>query len=209
MQALRESAIDGLWLALKGLASHILIDLRETPDDPVAVSQWAERHGLGSACIVAEARDLRRWWTRNPRTAVGPLKIAHVVRAAGTFRTLSAAEEEWLSYCASPEGRLYYFPDPSRESRNAWLARAARLYRERARLIYGDRPMPRRRSRLKPSRMPRHCEWFVQVYLLDVRPATLARREKVHPSAISRETTKVAQLLGLDLETKKAVRTSV
>lgn len=204
------AAASTLLEALKSHAPSVLEELREcllplaspmeAATNQPAVAEWATRHNLHGAPVIAQAADLLLFWSMNPHAAAALRVGGTIVVIVGPDRPESPAEKEWVAAHSRLESAWCDLPNPSVHSLSQWLARAEEMYREREQIIYNGGARPRSRPKVRDE-MPRHCSWFVKVHIHGVRPLDLAKAMKVDRAAIERATHKVARLLGVQRRT--------
>lgn len=177
-----DDAVYFVFCALKDLAPHVLVSLRDhAGDDREGAELWATAHGLASPCLIKYAHRLREYWRARPPSGK---RLTLFLPLTASYRPQSVVERDWIAGHATVES----LPDPELETPAAWIRRATALYAEREQLIYGRR----RQHRQPPVRnsLPKHCAWFVHV--LDSPRSQLGDRK-----AVKRALQKVERVLGV------------
>ena len=188
-QPKRRDVVDGVFEALLKHARDRLGQLR---DDDVRVEEWAERQLLSSPFIVEHAKILRLYWgiSDSRRSSLQKSMADSLdLECLGIVVMMSDDKHAWIR----DNVHVRNLPDPFRETQRQWLIRAGKLYRDRAAI--GLRRVP-----LRPE-FPKHCEWFVKVQVLGIRPSRLARTSHCDRAAVERETRKIASLLRIPRRT--------
>jgi hypothetical protein len=178
------TAIDGLFDALVVCAPDVLEKLRDCPDD-ARVVLWARKFRLESDLVLHCACQLRRHCAKYPHHGQRLLCNAWISLGA----SYNPTDREWtVRVRANP---LAFLPR-EHEAEAEWLARAKQLYLERVTRKRRARPVQRLYENFR-----RRCERFVEVQVLRVPKATVARRTDVDRPQLIRETKQIANLLGI------------
>jgi hypothetical protein len=164
--------------ALNTLAPSVLSEILDAPgDDRELVTAWAEQKLLASESIIHELIDQRRERRGESFTRV----------TIGDYLLATKGGVEWVNR----ELRADNLPNPNLETMGQWLVRAKALYESRE----SAERRPRKRS-VRWADFVCHCEWFVQVQVLEKRPSKISNTDaKVVGRAIKR----IADLLGIPL----------
>jgi hypothetical protein len=182
-----QRVVDALFDALLERAKHVLVALRDTPDDPDAVRRWAFDHGLECDLFVVQAVEMRSWWTSHPRAAEHMRR--HWINAVAVYRQEGDDEKTHRAALLRDDLTL---PQHG-ESQAAWLRRAKQIHAELS--VYSS-PI-RRRMPPRSHEVERHVRWFVDVHVLGLRPTEVAKRAKVDRAAVERATKNIAEGLGV------------
>jgi len=170
--------------ALKSRAPHLLEELRDAAgdDDVAIVNEWAQRHQLKTPLVTNILAKHRAWWRKYPQHASG-LELGGIARVITGWMP-SPREMKWV------QQHTHYsvLPDPRCETLAEWLNRATDLYRQRAQ-ITGRTYRP-----IREDTFLTHCDWFVQVHVMGVRPSRVAGATD---DAVEKATKKIAALLRL------------
>jgi hypothetical protein len=180
-----QRVVDTLFDTLLERARHVLVGLRETPDDSSAVRTWAIENGLGCEQFIHRAIQMRSWWTSHPRAAEHMRRYWH-----NGFASYHAESDAEKAHRASLLSNDLILPQYG-ESLAAWLRRARQIHAE---LSIHWRHLPRRMPR-RPHEIERHVRWFVDIQVLGIRPTDLAKRESVDRAAVERATNEIAECL--------------